>query len=145
MSTNRPPKVEASDGNKLEKVFDWVVPLSVGGERVKASGTLWWVPTDQIERADALIAAATAKAAAAERPAAQPTATETSAAAETPPAQETTAAPVAVAPAEATSDSGSPILWIVIAALALALVGAIAYVLKLRRGDDPGRPAGEVW
>ena len=25
------------------------------------------------------------------------------------------------------------------------VVGATAYVMKLRRGDDPGRPAGEVW
>ena len=41
---------EKSDGNKLEKVFDWVVPLSVGGDRVKASGTLWWVPSAQLER-----------------------------------------------------------------------------------------------
>jgi hypothetical protein len=33
----------------------------------------------------------------------------------------------------------------VIAILALALAAAGAYVVRLRRGDDPGRPAGEVW
>jgi hypothetical protein len=142
MSTNRPPKVEASDGNKLEKVFDWVVPMSVGGERVKASGTLWWVPTGQLAKADALIAAATAKQAQEAKAAAQrPAQTEEEPAA----AVETTAAPLTPTPAEATSDSSSPVLWIVIALLALALAAAGAYVIKLRRTDDPGRTAGEVW
>ncbi len=142
MSTNRPPKVEASDGSKLEKVFDWVVPMSVGGERVKASGTLWWVPTGQLAQADALIAAATAKEAQEAKAAAQrPAQTEE----EPAPAVETTAAPLTPTPAEATSDSGSPVLWIVIALLALALAAAGAYVIKLRRGDEPGRTAGEVW
>ena len=144
MSTNRPPKVEASDGNRLEKVFDWVVPLSVGGDRVKASGTLWWVPTGQLAKADALIAAATAKAAQEAKAAARAAAPQKTEETE-PSASETTAAPVAATPAEATSDSGSSLLWVVIAILALALVGAAAYVVKLRRGDDPGRPAGEVW
>lgn len=144
MSTNRPPKVEASDGNRLEKVFDWVVPLSVGGDRVKASGTLWWVPTDQLAKADALIAAATAKAAQQAKAAARAAAPQKTEETE-PSASETTAAPVAATPAEATSDSGSPLLWVVIAILALALAGAAAYVVKLRRRDDPGRPAGEVW
>ena len=142
MSTNRPPKVEASDGSKLEKVFDWVVPMSVGGEPVKASGTLWWVPTGQLAQADALIAAATAKEAQEAKAAAQrPAQTEE----EPAPAVETTAAPLTPTPAQATSDSGSPVLWIVIALLALALAAAGAYVIKLRRGDDPGRTAGEVW
>ena len=143
MSTNRPPKVEASDGSKLEKVFDWVVPMSVGGERVKASGTLWWVPTDQLSQADALIAAATAKQAQEAKAAAQSPRPRPRS--DRPPAVETTAAPLTPTPAEATSDSGSPVLWIVIALLALALAAAGAYVIKLRRGDDPGRPAGEVW
>jgi hypothetical protein len=141
MSTDRPPKVEASDGGKLEKVFDWVVPLSVGGDRVKASGTLWWVPTDQLAKADALIAAATAKLKQEKKAAAQAPAVEEAEPAAT---AEASAAPVAAAPAEA-SDSGSPLLWIVIAVLVVALIGAAAYVVKLRRGDDPGRPAGEVW
>ena len=37
MSTDKPPQVK--DAGKLAKVFDWVVPIGVGGERVKASGT----------------------------------------------------------------------------------------------------------
>jgi hypothetical protein len=144
MSTDRPPKVESSDGNRLEKVFDWVVPMSVGGKRVKASGTLWWVPTDQLAKADAVIAAATAKLAQEAKAAAQaaPEEVEEKPAAAAP---ETTAAPAAATPAEAASDSGSPVLWIVIAILVLALVGVAAYVVKLRRGDGPGRPAGEAW
>ena len=144
MSTNRPPKVEASDGSKLEKVFDWVVPMSVGGERVKASGTLWWVPTGQLAKADALIAAATAKQAQEAKAEAQAQA-QAQTEEEPAPAVETTAASLTPTPAEATSGSSSPVLWIVIAILALALAAAGTYVIKLRRGDDPGRPAGEVW
>jgi hypothetical protein len=144
MSTNRPPKVEASDGKQLEKVFDWVVPMSVGGDRVKASGTLWWVPTGQLAKADALIAAATAKQAQAVKAAAKPAATEE--AEETPAAApEAAGAPVAATPVEDASSSGSPALWIVIAILVAALAAVGAYVVKLRRGDDPRRPAGEVW
>jgi len=144
MSTNRPPKVEASDGKQLEKVFDWVVPMSVGGDRVKASGTLWWVPTGQLAKADALIAAATAKQAQAVKAAAKPAATEE--AEETPAAApEAAGAPVAATPVEEGSSSGSPALWIVIAILVAALAAVGAYVVKLRRGDDPRRPAGEVW
>jgi hypothetical protein len=145
MSTNRPPKVEKSGGNTLEKVFDWVVPMSVGGDRVKASGTLWWVPSDQIGNADTLIAAATAKLAReANAKAAAQAAAKTS---EEPASQPETAAapPVVAAPANEAADSGSPVLWIVIAVLALALAAAAAYVVKLRRGDDPRLPAGEVW
>ena len=145
MSTDRPPKVEASGGGKLEKVFDWVVPLSVGGDRVKASGTLWWVPTAQLKRADALIAAATAR----ERQAAR----ERKQATETTPAGETEAsaaepepAPAAeAAPPVADADSGSTVLWIVIAVLALALAAAAAYVWRLRRSGTAAGPAGEVW
>jgi hypothetical protein len=144
MSTNRPPKVEASDGKQLEKVFDWVVPMSVGGDRVKASGTLWWVPTGQLAKADALIAAATAKQAQAAKAAAKPAATaeeeQTPAA-----APEAAGAPVAATPVEEGSSSGSPALWIVIAILVAALAAGGAYVVKLRRGGDPRRPAGEVW
>jgi hypothetical protein len=144
MSTNRPPKVEASDGKQLEKVFDWVVPMSVGGDRVKASGTLWWVPTGQLAKADALIAAATAKQAQAARAAAKPAATaeeeQTPAA-----APEAAGAPMAATPVDQGSSSGSPALWIVIAILVAALAAVGAYVVKLRRGGDPRRPAGEVW
>jgi hypothetical protein len=144
MSTNRPPKVEASDGKQLQKVFDWVVPMSVGGDRVKASGTLWWVPTGQLAKADALIAAATAKQAQAAKPAAKPAATEE--AEQTPAAApEAAGAPVAATPADEGSSSGSPALWIVIAILVAALAAVGAYVVKLRRGGDPRRPAGEVW
>lgn len=144
MSTNRPPKVEASDGKQLEKVFDWVVPMSVGGDRVKASGTLWWVPTGQLAQADALIASATAKQAQAVKAAAKPAATEE--AEERPAAApEAAGAPVAATPVEDASSSGSPALWIVIAILVAALAAVGAYVVKLRRGDDPRRPAGEVW
>lgn len=142
MSTDRPPKVEASDGKRLEKVFDWVVPLSVGGKRVKASGTLWWVPTAQLAKADSLIAAATAQEARAKQAAATKAAAP-SAEAEPAAAETAAAAPAASAPAEAASDSRA--LWLVIAVLALALAGAAAYVVRLRRGADPGRPAGEVW
>jgi hypothetical protein len=144
MSTNRPPKVEASDGKQLEKVFDWVVPMSVGGDRVKASGTLWWVPTGQLAKADALIAAATAKQAQAAKAAAKPAATaeeeQTPAA-----APEAAGAPMAATPVDQGSSSGSPALWIVIAILVAALAAVGAYVGKLRRGGDPRRPAGEVW
>jgi hypothetical protein len=146
MSTDRPPRVKASGGGELQKVFDWIVPLSVGGKRVKASGTLWWVPTGQLERADALIAAAVKKEAQAKEAAAAAAAsTEKST---TTPAAEESSTPVA-APAQAASDSGSPVLWIVIAVLAVALVGAGAYALRLRRRNEPGpsseEPAGEVW
>jgi hypothetical protein len=144
MSTDRPPKVKASDGDKLEKVFDWIVPMSVGGERVKASGTLWWVPTGQLAKADALIAAATAKQAQAAKPAVNQAKSEE--AEETPAAApEAAGAPVAATPVENASSSGSPALWIVIAVLLVALAAAGGYVVKLRRGDDPRRPAGEVW
>jgi hypothetical protein len=145
MSTDRPPRVKASGGAELQKVFDWIVPLSVGGKRVKASGTLWWVPTGQIERADALIAAAVRKEAQAKEAAAAAASTQKSTT--TPPTEESST-PVA-APAQAASDSGSPVLWIVIAVLAVALVGAGAYALRLRRRNEPGpsreEPAGEVW
>ena len=105
MSTQRPPKVVASGGHELTKIFDWIVPLRVGSDAVKVSGTLWWVPSEEDEEAEA----------------------------------------AAVDSAAAESDSGSPLLWIVIAVLGGALIGVIVYVVKLRRGDDPQRPAGEAW
>ena len=147
MSTDQPPRVKASGGAELQKVFDWVVPLSVGGKRVKASGTLWWVPSGQLERSDALIAAAVKKEAKEEEAAAEAASTEKST---TKPAAEESSAPVA-APAQAAADSGSPVLWIVIAVLVVALAAAGAYVLRLRRGNDDGPSAEqgpsaeEVW
>ena len=147
MSTAQPPRVKASGGAEFQKVFDWIVPLSVGGKRVKASGTLWWVPTGQLERADALIAAAVKKEARAKE-AAAPASTgkgTTTAAAEE-------ASPPVAAAAQTASDSSSPVLWIVIAVLAVALVGAGVYVLRLRRhnspgpsAEDPGPEPGEAW
>ena len=153
MSTDRPPRVKASGGGELQKVFDWVVPLGVGGKRVKASGTLWWVPTGQLARADALIATAVAKearqkqAAAAQKQAAaaQRTADDKTPQVPKSSAPERAAAPAPAAAARVSSDSGSPVLWVVIAVLGVALAGVAGYALRLRRGDDPSRPAGEVW
>ena len=50
------------------KVFDWNVDLKVGAKQAKVNGTLWWIPTGQVDRADALIAAAVAKEAQAKPP-----------------------------------------------------------------------------
>jgi len=161
MSTEQPPRVKAAGGRTLQKVFDWVVPLGVGGERVKASGTLWWVPTGELRRADALIAAAVAKEAGEKKAAAttaaaattqaatstqaattQAATTEATATEAAPTEAEESAAPVA-APGEA--DSTSPILWVAIVVLALALAGVAGYAFRLRRRAEPGQPAGEVW
>jgi hypothetical protein len=142
MSTEPPPRIKQSGGNTLMKVFDWTVPLKVGVRPVKVSGTLWWVPTGQIERADALIAAALAKASKerdAATPPPAPTTTETTV---TAPATETE--PQALPASDAKSDSSSPVLLVVIAVLVLALLAAGAYVLQLRRRDSPA-PKGEVW
>lgn len=47
---------------------------------------------------------------------------------------------------DAASESGfSPVLWVGSAALGVALLGAAAFVLRLRRRGHPGRIAGEVW
>ena len=101
-------------------------------------------PVRSARKADALIAAATAKLKQEQKAAAPAAPTEE---AEAAPAAttEAVAAPAVVVPAETASDAGSPLLWVVIGVLALALLGAMAYVVKLRRGDDPRRPAGEVW
>ncbi len=135
MSTDRPPQVK--DAGSLTKIFDWVVPLGIGGKRVKVSGTLWWIPTGQLKRANALIAAAVAK----EAQEKQAEASEKTTAA---PASEEQAAPAA-APEPAASDSGAPVLWILIAALVAAFLGAAAYALRLRRRGDTGGRAGEAW
>jgi len=142
MSTDQPPRVKASGGGELQKVFDWVVPLTVGDTRVKASGTLWWVPTGQLEHADALIATAVAREARQKRATATQNEAAAAAKASTSGSQ---AAPAPGAPAQRSPDSGSPLLWGLIAVLGVALAGAVAYALRLRRGDDPARPRGEVW
>ena len=61
MSTLEPPRVKESGGKTFMKIFDWKVPLKVGIDPVKVRGTLWWVPTAQLDRAEALIAAAAAR------------------------------------------------------------------------------------
>ena len=135
MSTDKPPQVK--DAGKLTKVFDWVVPIGVGGVRVKASGTLWWVPTGQRANADALIAAALVREAETKQ------AEETTAAEPAPATETSSAAPTPAAPAS--SESSSVLLWVVIGVLALALAGAGAYVFRLRRRGNSARPAGEAW
>ena len=42
MEKGKPPQVK--DENQRTKIFDWNVPMTVGGEPVKAVGTLEWVP-----------------------------------------------------------------------------------------------------
>jgi hypothetical protein len=144
MSTEQPPRVKESGGKTLMKVFDWNVPVKVGVKRVKVSGKLWWVPTGQLERADALIAAAVAKerrekAAAVATP--PPATTQES---EVTPSTDEEAERQAVPAAASESDSSSPVLWVVIAVLALGLVASGVYVFRLRR-RDPTAPKGEVW
>jgi hypothetical protein len=39
-----PPK-QVTDKSKRTKVFDWTVPMQVGGERTAVKGTLFWQPT----------------------------------------------------------------------------------------------------
>jgi hypothetical protein len=142
MSTEPPPRVKQSGGDTLMKVFDWTVPLKVGVRPVKVNGTLWWVPDGQLERADALIAAALAKAAR-ERQSTPPPAQATTEPAATTPATDTE--PTQAVPAsESSSGSSSTVLLGVIAVLVLALVAAGAYVVLLRR-RDPAAPKGEVW
>jgi hypothetical protein len=42
MEKGKPPQVK--DENQRTKIFDWDVPMTVGGQPVKAVGTLEWVP-----------------------------------------------------------------------------------------------------
>jgi hypothetical protein len=42
MEKGKPPQVK--DEDQRTKIFDWDVPMTVGGEPVKAVGTLEWVP-----------------------------------------------------------------------------------------------------
>ncbi len=145
MSTIEPPRVKASGGKTLMKVFDWNVPLKVGAKQAKVNGTLWWIPTGQVDRADALIAAAVAKEAQAKPPKPTPAAsagTTTQAETETSPADE---AVQAAATESDSSSSSSTAVWLALGAVALLLVAAGAYALGRRGGGDPSAPKGEVW
>jgi hypothetical protein len=42
MEKGTPPQVK--DEDERTRIFDWNVPMSVGGEQAKAVGTLEWVP-----------------------------------------------------------------------------------------------------
>ena len=44
MSDGIPPQV--SDESVVTKVFDYTIPMSIGGNPVEASGTLTWVGSD---------------------------------------------------------------------------------------------------
>lgn len=141
MSTQPPPRVKASGGDAFMKVFDWTVPLRVGGRRVEVSGTLWWIPTAELERAESLIAAAT-KAARQRRP---PTPTQTPTTAEpavTTPASGADPESQSVAPSKASSGS-STVLLVASALLVLVLLAAGVTVARLRRRDHA--PKREVW
>ena len=144
MSTVPPPRVKKSGGETLVKVFDWNVPLKVGARRAKVSGTLWWIPTDELDRADALIATAEAKSA---RPRTTPVSkaqTGTTDSPATTPETETEPEPQLAAPVSTGGGDGwSPVLVGMIVVLALGLLAMGAYVLKLRRRE--AGPRGEVW
>ena len=43
MGTGTPPQVK--DTSVKTKVFDWKIPMTVGGEPVAVTGTLTWIPT----------------------------------------------------------------------------------------------------
>ena len=145
MSTIEPPRVKASGGKTLMKVFDWNVPLKIGADKVKVNGTLWWIPSAQIDKAEGLIAAAVAKAAQAKlKPKPPPAASVgTTTQGET----ETTAeeAVRAVTSESSSSSSSSAALWLGLAAVVLLLVAAGAYALGRRGGGEPSAPKGEVW
>jgi hypothetical protein len=146
MSTIEPPRVKESGGKTLMKVFDWNVPLKVGAERVKVEGTLWWVPSGQLEQADALIAAAVARQApqAGPPPAAAPTTTEQAQTATSPDEEAEPVAAPAAASETGSSSSSSTALWVGLGSVALVAVAAGAYLLGRRRGD-PTEQEGEVW
>jgi hypothetical protein len=144
MSTIEPPRVKASGGKTVMKVFDWNVPLEVGARKVKVNGTLWWIPTGQIDEADALIAAAVAKEARS-KPKPTPAAsvgTTTQAETETTPAGGSVQA---AASEQGSSSSSSTALWLGLGAMALLVVAAGAYALGRRGGGGPSAPKGEVW
>ena len=144
MSTIEPPRVKASGGKTFMKVFDWNVPLKVGADKVKINGTLWWIPSAQIDKAEALIAAAVAKGEQAKLKPPPAASVGTTTQVET----ETTAeeAVGAAASESGSSSSSSAALWLGLAAVALVLVAAGAYALGRRGGGgDPSAPRGEVW
>ena len=147
MSTIEPPRVKASGGKTLMKVFDWNVPLKVGADRVKVKGTLWWLPSGQLEQADALIAAAVAKQSRQAKPppaTAAPATTTDQTQPTTASDEETEQAAAPAAATESGSSSSSTVLWIGLGAVALVVVAGGAYALG-RRGGDPDAPKGEVW
>jgi hypothetical protein len=148
MSTIEPPRVKASGGETLMKVFDWNVPLKVGAKKAKVNGTLWWIPSRQIDKADALIAAAVAKEARSKPAKPKPTTaasvgTTTQVESETTPVEE--AVQAAASGSDSTSSSSSTALWLGLGAVALLLVAAGAYALGRRGGGDQSAPKGEVW
>jgi hypothetical protein len=55
MERGRPPQVK--DESVRTKIFDWAVPMTVGGAQVRALGTLEWVPEDSSGGSTGLIAA----------------------------------------------------------------------------------------
>lgn len=144
MSTIEPPRVKASGGKTLMKVFDWNVPLEVGASRVKVNGTLWWIPSDQIDRADALIAAAVAKASRESKPAAPAAPATTTVVAPAAPATDTEPGQAAASAAPEAGSSSSTVVWAGLGALALVAVAVGAFLLG-RRGRDPAAPKGEAW
>jgi hypothetical protein len=92
MEKGTPPQV--TDEGKRTKIFDWDVPMTVGGQEAKAVGTLEWVP--------------------------------------------------------ASSSGTSPLVFIGIAAVALAIGAAVFALLRRRRAGPPAgarsrEPAEEAW
>jgi hypothetical protein len=91
MEKGTPPQV--TDEGKRTRIFNWDVPMTVGGQDVKAVGTLDWVP--------------------------------------------------------ASSSGTSPVVFIGIAAAALAIGAGVFLLMRRRRGGAPaggrGEPAEEAW
>ena len=58
MEKGTPPQVK--DEGVRTKIFDWSVPMTVGGAQVRAIGTLAWVPADSSGASGGLIAAVVA-------------------------------------------------------------------------------------
>jgi hypothetical protein len=54
MGKRRPRQIK--DDSKRTRVFDWTVPLTVGGQPVRVAGTLFWEPEDSHVPAGAIVA-----------------------------------------------------------------------------------------
>ncbi len=54
MEKGTPPQV--TDESKRTKIFDWNVPMSVGGESARALGTLEWIPASSSDTSPLLFA-----------------------------------------------------------------------------------------